>query len=277
MWLNKPSSAAASTSVVAGASVTVVLNDVVVTYGSVTALKGVSIRVPHRSITGLIGRNGAGKSTIVRLLAGLVRPDSGYCSILGLPPTEQPVELHRQAGYLLDTPALFSYLGPEETLQFLGEAYGLSVDAIDLRTEDLLHFFGLDSVRFRVVAGFSAGMQKRLALAAAMIHAPRVLVLDEPFESLDPLMVKRLKEMLVQYAAAGGTVLLSSHLIDAVEEICENFVILESGEVIASGAVRDAVNAAATRIDTGALEDLYTSVARPDSETSLTWLYPLGG
>jgi ABC-2 type transport system ATP-binding protein len=246
------------------------------TFGAVRALDGITFEVPEGSITGLIGRNGAGKSTTIRFLAGLLRPDPDHGSVrvLGLSPDVDRATVLASSGFLLSEPALFGYLTPRETLGFLGRAYGLDPDESGARADDLITFFDLDDARDRLVDNFSTGMKKRLALAAALIHAPRLLVLDEPFESLDPLMVRALKKLIVGVADGGGTVLLSSHLIDAVDEICDRVVILEQGRVAASGETGEAKASIAHRLPGATLEDLYASLVPEASAPALRWLTP---
>jgi len=245
-----------------------------VRFGELTAIDDVDLRAPQGSITGLIGRNGAGKSTTIRVLAGLLQPVRGTVRVLGRDFTEGGPEIRRQVGYLLDVPALFSYLTVEETLLFLAEAYGLSAAEGRQRAEDLLLFFGLQEARSRLVDDFSTGLKKRLALASALIHSPSLLVLDEPFESLDPLMVRRLKRLLTDFVGSGGSVLLSSHLIGAVEEICDRIVILERGRVVVAGPTREALREGAAESGTGSLEELYASVVADVPATDLNWLRP---
>jgi ABC-2 type transport system ATP-binding protein len=248
------------------------LDGVVVRYGDITALHGATFRVSAGSITGLIGRNGAGKSTTIRALAGLVRPTSGEVLVGGLTFEQAVDEIRGTVGYLLDTPALFPYLDAGETLAFIGECYGLSPAERARRAEDLLAFFGLGEMEHRLADELSTGMRKRLALAASMMHSPKLLVLDEPFESLDPLMVKNLKELLVRYARTGGSVLLSSHLIDAVEEICDDIVIMEQGRVLVADSTRNAVARAKRELQGRTLEDLYASVVDDGTAPELGWL-----
>lgn len=240
-----------------------------VRYGAFTALDGVDLVVPAGSVTGLIGRNGAGKSTSIRLLAGLLRPHAGEARVLGRPALADGVEIKRRAGFLLSEPALFAYLTPRETLRFVAEACGVPAAEGARRTEELLALFELDGAAERLVAGFSTGMLKRLGIAAAMVHAPDVLVLDEPFESLDPLIVRTLKRVLAEYAAAGGTVLLSSHLIDAVDQLCDRIAILERGRVVVAGRTDEAKARVA-----GTLEELYASVVDDRPAGTLSWLRP---
>jgi ABC-2 type transport system ATP-binding protein len=249
------------------------LDRVSVRFGAVTALDDVSLRVPRGSITGLIGRNGAGKSTSIRVLAGLLRPDAGEAEILGQPVRDAPLDTRAHTGYLLSEPALFAYLTPRETLRFLAQVYGLPRADGERRTEELLVFFELDDVGDRLVDGFSTGMQKRLGLAAALIHAPQLLVLDEPFEALDPLIVRKLKRLLLGYAGTGGSVLLSSHLIDAVDEICDRIAILERGRILLAGPTREATSQVAGALPgEGTLEELYASVVESSDVVELDWL-----
>lgn len=247
------------------------LAEITVRFGSVLALADVTLGVPAGSITGLIGRNGAGKSTAIHLLAGVLNPDAGEVRVLGNLFADAGTQIRQRTGYLLSDPALFAYLTPGETLCFLGEAYGLPADEGSRRSERLLAFFGLAEANDRLVNGFSTGMQKRLALAAALIHAPRLLVLDEPFESLDPLIVRKVKQLLVAFREHGGSVLLSSHLIGAVEEICDRVVILERGQVVVSGSPAEA-RATLGALDTASLEELYAAAVEDEPDVSLDWL-----
>lgn len=250
------------------------LDSVSFRYGSVPALDRVSLEVPRGSITGLLGRNGAGKSTSIRMLAGLIRPAEGRVEALGLALPGDATEVRRRTGYLLSEPALFAYLTPRETLRFIGESYELSPEESERRTEDLLAFFELDEVGDRFTEGFSTGMRKRLGLAAALIHSPDLLVLDEPFESLDPLIIRKLKRLLLTYRAGGGTVLLSSHLIDAVDEVCDRIAILENGRLLLSGSTEETKMQLAGRMERGALEELLASVVVGPGDASLEWLRP---
>jgi len=286
-------------------------------FGEITALADVSFDVPAGSITGLIGRNGAGKSTCIRCLAGLLDPSAGTArdrasraarggreqrhadaprtrardgsdgegmgpgalaavtpliSVAGASPATDAALVVARTGFLLSEPALFRYLTPAETLLWIGRAFGLSRIEAQARTDDLLAFFELTEAANRYVDDFSTGMKKRLALAAALVHAPSVLVLDEPFESLDPLMVRALKKLLTDYVAKGGTVLLSSHLIDAVEEICDRVVILEGGRLVTAGTTNEVKASIADRLPEATLEDLYATLVPEEEKRRIGWL-----
>lgn len=256
----------------------IVFHGVSISFGPVQALDDVGFRVPVGSITGLIGRNGAGKSTAIRLMAGLLAAsaEGAVVEVLGRSPRDGGQQILSSTGFLLSDNALFDYLTAAETLRFIGRANGLNAAETELRARDLLSFFGLVGAADRYVDDFSTGMGKRLALAAAMIHAPRLLILDEPFEALDPLMVRALKRLLVTYRDAGGTVLLSSHLIDAVDEICDRIVILEQGRVVSAGASGEVRAGVAERLPSATLEDLYASLVPDEPVPDLDWLAPFG-
>lgn len=252
------------------------LSDVVLAFGRTVALDAISLDVPAGSILGLIGRNGAGKTTAIRLLAGLLAPDAGIVRVGGADPVQARHQVMRSTGFLLDELALFSYLTAGETLAWLADAYGLSRNEGARRTAALLGFFGLSEFRDHVADDLSTGMQKRLALAAAMVHSPSALVLDEPFESLDPLMVRRLKDFLRVYAQSGGTVMLSSHLVDVVEELCDRVAILEAGVVCAAGPTADALASLDGQLPRRTLEELYLSVVPPGEVADLEWMLGSG-
>jgi ABC-2 type transport system ATP-binding protein len=240
-------------------------------YGDIPALSKVSLAVEPGSIVGLVGRNGAGKSTLINVLAGLLEPSNGTIEIFGSSASHEKAVM-RVTGWLLSEPALFQYLTPSETLDFLADAYRLERSVGRGRIADLLHFFELDAMETRLADELSTGNLKRLALAAAMIHAPRLLVLDEPFESLDPLMVRRLRQTLVAYARRGGSVLLSSHLLEVVQDICDHVYILEAGKIVFDGVAEQFRAAAKTAGQGTALEALYASVVEARVERELLWL-----
>jgi len=248
------------------------INSIDFRYGNIPALSKVSLAVERGSIVGLVGRNGAGKSTLINVLAGLLEPSSGTIEIFGGSSAGQGDAVMRVTGWLLSEPALFQYLSPSETLDFLADAYRLDRSVGSGRIADLLHFFELDAMEARLADELSTGNLKRLALAAAMIHAPRLLVLDEPFESLDPLMVRRLRQTLVAYARRGGSVLLSSHLLEVVQDICDYVYILEAGKIVFEGVAEQFRATATTAGEGTALEALYASVVEGRAERELLWL-----
>jgi ABC-2 type transport system ATP-binding protein len=238
------------------------------------ALDDVTLTGSFGTIFGLIGRNGAGKTTAIRILAGVTGPDAGTVTVHGENPISHRKSVMARVGFLLDDLALFAYLSVRETLLWMADVHGQTATVAEARTEELLRFFDLVETSERLAEDLSTGMRKRLALAAAMIHGPSVLVLDEPFESLDPLMVWRLKELLRRFASSGGAVLLSSHLLDVVQELCDEIAVLEQGQVRSQGPINDVLRTVADRLPRNALEELYVSVVRSGEESRLEWLMP---
>lgn len=242
------------------------------------ALNDLSLACARGSITGLVGPNGAGKSTLINLAAGLLSPTSGSIRLLGLDhsSTEGALAIKERTGFQLEDDALFGYLTGREFLQFLGRAYRVPAATAEGRVESLARFLQLENALDRITEVYSTGMRKKLALAAAMLHNPELLVLDEPFESLDPLIVKRLKEQLTRYAGVGGTVLLSSHLLDAVEEICDQVAIIKDGVVAGKGDRSSAIEQAERNLKPESLEELYSATIGSGSAAKLDWLGPNG-
>ncbi|GJG86011.1 hypothetical protein tb265_11920 [Gemmatimonadetes bacterium T265] len=209
------------------------------------ALAGVTLVVRAGTVCGLVGRNGAGKSTLIRTAAGLVVPDAGTVRVFGRDPARERVATMCVAGFLLADPALFAYLTAAETLAFVAECHGTSRAAARARAAALIDRLDLHDVADGRAAEYSTGTAKRLAVAAALAHDPGLLVLDEPFEALDPLAVRALRAELRARADAGTAVLVSSHLLAAVESLCDDVVLLERGRVLAGGTVAAVVAALA--------------------------------
>jgi ABC-2 type transport system ATP-binding protein len=241
-------------------------------YGDTQALSGVSLDVQRGSVVGLVGRNGAGKSTLINLLCGLVEADRGQVELFGQTRGPDDASVMRTTGWLLAEPALFQYLTAEETLTYLADLYRLREPAATERVRDLIRFFELGDFDGRLADELSTGTVKRLAIAAAMIHAPRLLVLDEPFESLDPLMVRRLRRALRTYANRGGTILLSSHLLDVVQEICDHVYILEEGRIVFDGPGAQFRSRDSSSVEGTALEATYAALVERTAEHELHWL-----
>lgn len=228
------------------------------------ALDGISLAVRAGSVCGLVGRNGAGKSTLVRAAAGLVVPEAGAVRVFGRDPARERVATMREAGFLLADPALFAYLNAAETLAFVAECHGMRPAAARARAAALIDRLDLHDAADRRAGDYSTGTAKRLALAAALAHDPALLVLDEPFESLDPLAVRALRAELRARADAGAAVLVSSHLLAAVESLCDDVVLLERGRVLAAGGVAAVVAAHAPAAER-TLEGAYARLVGAES------------
>ena len=201
----------------------------------VTAVKDVSLHVQRGKIHGLLGPNGSGKSTTLKMLLGLLHPTQGTIAILGGKPTDAAVQ--QQIGYLPEVSTMYRYLNATETLDFYGSLFDIPAPARKLRMHELLRLVGLTAAGKRPVGEFSRGMNRRLGLAQALINAPELLILDEPTAGLDPIGCHHVKQLLRNLAAAGKTVLIASHLLADIEDICHDITILHHGNVIANGPI----------------------------------------
>jgi ABC-2 type transport system ATP-binding protein len=206
-------------------------------YGSIVAVDGVSLDVREGSFYGIVGPNGAGKTTTLSMVTGLLRPDEGRIVVHGVDVWTEPVRAKHVIGVLPDKLRLFDRLTGAQFLHYAGTLRGLSAKTVHARTADLANAFGIEDALDRLVADYSAGMTKKIALAAAMIHSPRLLVLDEPFESVDPVSAANVVDILQRYTAAGGTVVLSSHGMDMIERVCDSVAIIVRGQVLAAGTI----------------------------------------
>ena len=203
------------------------------------AVAGIDLEVYAGSLFGIVGPNGAGKTTTLSMVTGLLKPDAGNVSVQGTDVWIDPVAAKRKFGVLPDQLRLFDRLTGGQLLYYSGILRGLDRNAVRLRTADLASAFGLEDSLDRLVADYSAGMSKKIAIAAAMIHSPRLLVLDEPFESVDPVSSANIIDILKRYAAAGGTVVLSSHTMQLIERVCDSVAIIVNGSVLAQGTMED--------------------------------------
>jgi ABC-2 type transport system ATP-binding protein len=206
-------------------------------FGHFTAVDGIILSVAPGQFFGFLGPNGAGKSTTIKMLTGLLAPTSGQVQLLGLDFATHPLELKRQIGVVPEGLALFGRLTASEYLRFVGRMYGLDRDTTNQRTEELLDFMNLAGEPKKLVTDFSHGMQKKLALAAAVIHSPRVLFLDEPFEGVDAIAAGALKAMLQRMIERGVTIFLTSHVLEIVERLCSHVAIIQEGKLVANGSL----------------------------------------
>jgi ABC-2 type transport system ATP-binding protein len=236
-------------------------------FDSRIAVAGIDLEVSAGSLYGIVGPNGAGKTTTLSMVTGLLKPDAGTVSVHGTDVWSDPVAAKRKFGVLPDQLRLFDRLTGGQLLYYSGILRGLDRNAVRSRSADLAAAFGLEDSLDRLVADYSAGMSKKIAIAAAMIHSPRLLVLDEPFESVDPVSSANILEILQRYAKAGGTVVLSSHTMNLIERVCDSVAIIVNGSVLAQGSMAD-VRAGST------LEERFVELAggRRAAE-GLEWLH----
>jgi ABC-2 type transport system ATP-binding protein len=208
-------------------------------FGDLQAVDGIDLAVPKGSFYGFLGPNGAGKSTTIKCLTGLLRPTSGQFRILGLDPIADPVAVKRRIGVVPEDLALFDRLSGAETLSFVGQVHGLDAASIRARSQELLALMDLTGAAGDMVADYSHGMRKKIALSAALLPAPRLLFLDEPFEGIDAVASRQIKELLSQFVRGGGTVFLTSHILEIVERLCDHIGVIQKGRLVAQGPMSE--------------------------------------
>lgn len=206
-------------------------------FGGKVAVNGINLDVPSGSFYGLVGPNGAGKTTSLSMATGLLRPDYGQAWVHGVDVWERPLEAKRLMGILPDGVRLFDRLSGEQLVTYAGLLRGMDRETVAARVADLLRALDLAADAGTLVVDYSAGMTKKIALASALIHAPRLLVLDEPFESVDPISAANIRDILHSYVDSGGTVIVSSHVMDLVQRMCDHVAVIAHGNVLAAGTV----------------------------------------
>jgi ABC-2 type transport system ATP-binding protein len=208
--------------------------------GEIQALDNLSITVSEGETFGLLGPNGAGKTTTVRVLTGIIKPTSGSAIVNGHDLTREQDDVKRSTGLLAESPGIYDKLSAREFLEFMGALYDVPQDMLMNRIQELLRLFGLSDRGDHLVEGFSTGMKQKLLIAAALIHDPPILFLDEPTSSLDPAASHMVKDLIKQLAqTAGKTIFLCSHQLPIVEELCDRIGIINKGRLIAIGSVKE--------------------------------------
>jgi ABC-2 type transport system ATP-binding protein len=244
-----------------------VLRGLVKRFDGLIAVGGVDLDVPVGSFYGLLGPNGAGKTTTLSMAVGLLRPDAGAAYVLGHDVWADPVTAKRLLGALPDSVRMFDRLSGSELLAYTGLLRGMDRQTVDTRAAELLDVLGLSGAGRTLVVDYSAGMKKKIGLACALLHAPRLLVLDEPFEAVDPVSAALIRDILHRYVSGGGTVIFSSHVMEVVERLCSHVAILAGGEIKAVGTL-DEVRQGRP------LEDVFVTVVggRVATGAELSWL-----
>ncbi len=241
-------------------------------FGKKTAVESVSLRVGQGEYYGFLGPNGAGKSTTIRMLCGLLRPDAGRIEVAGVDLMADPLEVKRRIGVLLEETNLYERLTGEEFLMFAGQMYGLPRDESHSRAESLLDLMELSEDRKKLIVDFSMGMRKKVALAAAMIHRPRVLFLDEPFNGIDPISVRAIRKVMQHLTEHGATIFITSHVMEVIERLCTRVAIINQGRIVGEGTLAE-LRTMAHADSVTSLEDVFLKLvdARDDPEL-LNWL-----
>jgi ABC-2 type transport system ATP-binding protein len=253
-------------------------------FGDFTAVDGVNLRVGRGQFFGFLGPNGAGKSTTIKMLTGLLQPTAGTVRVLGRDLAAESLEVKRRIGVVPEDLNLFERLTGAEMLTFTGRMYGLRREETQERGRELLALMELDGEPKKLVVEYSHGMKKKLSLACALIHRPEMLFLDEPFEGVDALASRTLKDLLLKLTARGITVFLTSHVLEIVERLCTHIAIITKGRLVVEGALDELRRGIPVGEDGGegsssgspvSLEDYFIRViggARPAGEDVLPWL-----
>jgi ABC-2 type transport system ATP-binding protein len=231
------------------------------------AVDRLDLDVPAGSFYGVVGPNGAGKTTTLSMATGLLRPDAGQAFVLGADVWTDPIGAKARLGVLPDGVRLFDRLSGLELVRYAGLLRGMAAEVVEERAGELLDALGLAEAGQTLVVDYSAGMTKKVALACALVHAPRLLVLDEPFEAVDPVSGATIRSILQNFVAGGGTVVLSSHVMDLVERLCDHVAVIAGGRVLAAGEL------AAVR-GGGTLEERFVDLVGGTRDVSgtLDWL-----
>jgi ABC-2 type transport system ATP-binding protein len=247
------------------------IRDLQKTYNGFHAVDGLSITVPQRCFFGFLGPNGAGKTTTIKMLMGLAQPDAGSIRVLGLPLPERSLEVRREIGLVPDDSLLFDYLTGLEYLEFIGRLYGIPRPQAKERGGELLALFELDENKRKLIGEYSKGMRKRVAMAAALIHRPSLFLMDEPFEGVDAVGARLMKDILLEQVRHGATVFLTSHVLEVVERLCDRVAIIHRGKIVVEGTMTELREQSESGGNT--LEDIFVNIvgAQRYSET-LDWL-----
>jgi ABC-2 type transport system ATP-binding protein len=236
-------------------------------YGTKPAVDGLDLEVPRGSFFGFLGPNGAGKTTTIRMLMGLAPPTSGSIELLGLPMPEHALEVKGKIGLVPDESLLFDHLTGFEFTEFVGRMYGLTRPMARERARELLTLFELDGDVRKLIGDYSKGMRKRVAMAAALIHRPELFLLDEPFEGVDAVGARLMKEILLEQVRHGATVFLTSHVLEVVERLCDQVAIIHQGKLVLKGTMAELRRGSET------LEDVFVRVVGAERPAeSLDWL-----
>src|SRR5690348_696522 len=236
------------------------------TYGAVPAVDGVDLEVPRGSFFGFLGPNGAGKSTTIRMLTGLIPADSGFIEILGHKLPEEELAIKQKIGLVPDESLLFDRLTGLEFLEFAGRMYNLPRETARERARGLMDLFQLQPDR-KIIGEYSKGMRKRVAMAASLIHHPELFLMDEPFEGVDAVGARLMKDILLDQVRRGATVFLTSHVLEVVERLCDRVAIIDKGTIVADGALAD------LRSTGESLEDVFVRlVGAAQSAERFSWL-----
>jgi ABC-2 type transport system ATP-binding protein len=244
----------------------IVVRDLRKVYDGKPAVDGLSLTVPRGSFFGFLGANGAGKSTTIRMLTGLIPPTSGAIELLGLSMPGDETAIKQRIGLVPDESMLFDRLTGAEFLEFVGRMYRLPRELARQRAAELLDLFELSGERRKLIAEYSKGMRKRITMAASLIHRPELFLMDEPFEGVDAVGARLMKDILLEQVRRGATIFLTSHVLEVVERLCDYAAIIDKGRIVAEGRMQDLRGGSET------LEDVFVRTVGGREYDKLEWL-----
>jgi|SRR5579871_1600155 len=236
-------------------------------YGGIAAVDGLSLSVPQGCFYGFLGPNGAGKTTTIKMLMGLAPATSGTIRLMGLPMPERALDIKRLIGLVPDESLLFDHLTGVEFVEFVGRLYGLERPTARERAAELIELFELEGDTKKLIAEYSKGMRKRVAMAASLIHRPRLFLMDEPFEGVDAVGARLMKDILLEQVRHGATIFLTSHVLEVVERLCDRVAIINDGKLVLESSMVD------MRGTSESLEDAFVrAVGVERTVGTLNWL-----
>jgi len=236
-------------------------------YDKKAAVDGLNLTVPRGCFFGFLGPNGAGKTTTIKMMMGLAPPTEGTIELLGLPMPEKSLEIKRRIGLVPDETLLFDHLTGGEFIEFVGRIYGLDRSVARERSRELLELFELSGAPRKLIAEYSKGMRKRVAMAASLIHRPQLFLMDEPFEGVDAVGARLMKDILLDQVRGGATIFLTSHVLEVVERLCDRVAIIHEGKLLREGSMAELRGSAQT------LEEAFVQAVGVDRAMEhLDWL-----
>ena len=251
----------------------IMARDLVRVFGQKMAVNHLNLTVQRGEFYGFLGPNGAGKSTTIKMMVGLLRPTSGSVWVGGVDVWKDPIRAHSLMGVLPEVLNIYERLSGREFLVFAGHMYGIPAGDIRRRAEDLLQVLTLIDDADKLIVDYSVGMRKKIALAAALIHRPEVIFLDEPFEGIDPISSRVIRDILRELTQRGTTVFFSSHIMEVVERLCTRVGIINQGTLVAEGTLQELRERAIGEEKDATLEDLFLNIVGARSEhQNLSWL-----
>jgi ABC-2 type transport system ATP-binding protein len=231
------------------------LKGVVKRYNELIAVNNLNLNIRQGEIFGLLGPNGSGKSTTLKMLLGLVQPDEGSVKVLGIDAKQDPVAIKRLVGYAPETPRIYEFLTGIEFLDFIGDLYGMQTEEKRIRITDYLKAFQLEGREGDMISSYSEGMRQKVALIAAFLHKPKLLILDEPLNALDPRTARIVKDFLQELKLQGVTTIMSTHILEIAQALCDRIGIMYEGKLLALGDMKELQQLA--KLPSSGLEDIF--------------------